>query len=498
MTGSTATKQINLDLTGKSQLELVVTNGGDNLDYDHADWAGARITCGGTGGNQPPVVTISSPTAATTFAVGDLITYQGSATDPQDGTLTGSSLSWQINIQHCIGTSCHIHYFMTVPGSGGSFTVPDHGDMFHFDLTLTATDSAGLSSSSTISIYPRTINLTLATNPTGLQVVTGGTQSTSPFTTTQVQGATVTIYAASPQNGLTFSSWSDGGLEQHNVTLGTTNATYTATFGSSPSFAVTGVSPTDGSTGVAPSTNVTATFATDIDQTTLTSSTFTLQQGANPPVGGALSYNSSTRTVTLDPSSDLQAGQTYTATITTGLKDTSGNTLASAKSWAFTVANSGGGGGSGSLSVTDATPSDGSTGVAPSTNVTATFATDIDQTTLTSSTFTLQQGANPPVGGALSYNSSTRTVTLDPSSDLQAGQTYTATITTGLKDTSGNSLASPKIWTFTVASGGVAAAAVRPATSATSPGRQRRAAGDRSRRTCRTGSSPPATANPSP
>src|SRR5205823_2274713 len=154
------------------------------------DWAGARITCGGGGGSQPPVPTITAPTSATTFAVGDTITFSGSATDPEDGTLPSSGLSWQINIQHCIGTSCHIHYFMTVPGSGGTFTVPDHGDMFHFDLTLTATDSAGASASSTVSIYPRTVNLTLATNPTGLQVVEGGTQATAPYTTTQVQGAT--------------------------------------------------------------------------------------------------------------------------------------------------------------------------------------------------------------------------------------------------------------------------------------------------------------------
>ena len=39
MTGSTATKTINLNLTGKSELRLVVTNGGDTIDYDHADWA---------------------------------------------------------------------------------------------------------------------------------------------------------------------------------------------------------------------------------------------------------------------------------------------------------------------------------------------------------------------------------------------------------------------------------------------------------------------------
>ena len=451
MTGAATTKQINLDLTGKSQLELVVTDGGDNINYDHADWAGAKITCGG-GSDKPPVVTIASPTSATTFAVGDTINFQGSATDPEDGNLPASALSWQINIQHCIGSSCHIHYFMTVPGSGGSFTVPNHGDMFHFDLTLTATDSAGVSSSSTVSIFPRTVNLTLATNPTNLQVVTGGTQSPSPFTTQQVQNATVTIFAPSPQNGLAFSGWSDSGAQQHNVTLGTTDATYTATF-SSPTLSVTGVSPADGSTGVVASTNVTATFSADINQSTLSNSTFTLQQGANPPVAATLSYNTTTHTATLDPNTDLQAGQPYTATITggsTGVTDTSGNTLAASKVWTFTVASGP------TLSVTGVSPADGSTGVVASTNVTATFSADINQSTLSNSTFTLQQGANPPVAATLSYNTTTHTATLDPNTDLQAGQTYTATITggsTGVTDTSGNTLAASKVWTFTVASG---------------------------------------------
>ena len=278
-------------------------------------------------------MTIASPTTATTFAVGDVISFQGSATDPEDGNLPASALSWQINIQHCVGASCHIHFFMTVPGSGGTFTVPDHGDMFHFDLTLTATDSAGVSSSSTVSIFPRTVNLTLATNPAGLQVVTGGTQSSSPFTTTQVQGAQVTIYAPSPQNGLTFSSWSDSGRQQHNVTLGTTDTTYTATFSGTTLSVDRGVAG-GRVVGCGEVTNVTATFSADVDQSTLTASNVTLRQGANPPVAAALSYNAATRTVTLDPNTDLQAGQTYTATIaggSAGVKDTSGNTLAATR-----------------------------------------------------------------------------------------------------------------------------------------------------------------------
>ena len=451
MTATTATKSINLDLTGKSELRLVVTDSGDNNWFDHADWAGARITCGSGGGNQPPVPTISSPTSLTTFAVGDVINFQGSAVDPEDGNLPASGLSWQINIQHCVGVSCHIHYFMTVPGSGGSFTVPDHGDMFHFDLTLTATDSAGRSASTTVSIQPRTLQLTLATNPTGLQVVVGGTAATAPYTTTQVDRATVTIFAPSPQNALSFSSWSDGGVQQHNVTLGTTDATYTANFVASPSFTVTSVSPLDAATNVSAASNVTASFSADVNQSTLTASTVTLRQGANPPVAAALSYNAATRTVTLDPSTDLQAGATYTATVVggaSGVKDTGGNTLAASKVWTFTVAASA------SFTVTSVSPLDAATNVSASSNVTASFSADVNQSTLTASTVTLRQGANPPVAAALSYSAATRTVTLDPSTDLQAGATYTATVVggaSGVKDTGGNTLAASKVWTFTVA-----------------------------------------------
>jgi glucose/arabinose dehydrogenase len=45
MTGSTATKAVDVPISGASQLRLVITNGGDNIDYDHGDWAEARIEC---------------------------------------------------------------------------------------------------------------------------------------------------------------------------------------------------------------------------------------------------------------------------------------------------------------------------------------------------------------------------------------------------------------------------------------------------------------------
>jgi alpha-galactosidase len=33
-------------MTGKTNLQLVITNGGNNVDYDHGDWADAQLTCG--------------------------------------------------------------------------------------------------------------------------------------------------------------------------------------------------------------------------------------------------------------------------------------------------------------------------------------------------------------------------------------------------------------------------------------------------------------------
>ncbi|MCY7419781.1 MAG: NPCBM/NEW2 domain-containing protein, partial [Chloroflexi bacterium] len=45
-TGSSPTLTATVNVTGKTNLQLVVTNGGDNVYYDHGDWADATLTCG--------------------------------------------------------------------------------------------------------------------------------------------------------------------------------------------------------------------------------------------------------------------------------------------------------------------------------------------------------------------------------------------------------------------------------------------------------------------
>ncbi|MCO4238409.1 Ig-like domain-containing protein [Pseudarthrobacter sp. MDT3-28] len=108
---------------------------------------------------------------------------------------------------------------------------------------------------------------------------------------------------------------------------------------------VTGTSPTDGATGVAAAANVTGSFSEAMDASTVTSNTFTLKTGTTT-VPAAVTYSSAGNVATLNPTADLTANTTYTATIkggSSGVKDVAGNALATDKTWTFTTAPAGGG-----------------------------------------------------------------------------------------------------------------------------------------------------------
>jgi hypothetical protein len=40
-----AAKSISVNVTGKGELRLWIGNGGDGNDFDHADWADAKLDC---------------------------------------------------------------------------------------------------------------------------------------------------------------------------------------------------------------------------------------------------------------------------------------------------------------------------------------------------------------------------------------------------------------------------------------------------------------------
>ncbi|MDQ2960052.1 MAG: PQQ-dependent sugar dehydrogenase [Candidatus Dormibacteraeota bacterium] len=190
---------------------------------------------------QPPTATIDTPAASLTYKVGDTIAFSGHATDPQEGAEPASALNWQVLIHHCPGGSCHIHYLTAPTGvAGGSFTIPDHGDDSYFEIVLTATDSAGLADTKSVTIHPQTAAVTVTTAPAGLQVVYDGTAQTAPYTVQSAVGSQHTLTAPTPQGSETFGAWSDGGAAQHNITVGTTPTTFTATYttGTQPDYSL--------------------------------------------------------------------------------------------------------------------------------------------------------------------------------------------------------------------------------------------------------------------
>jgi hypothetical protein len=193
------------------------------------DTASVTITVG----NTAPTATITTPAAGTTWKVGDVITFTGSATDVQDGTLPASALKWDLTMQHC-PSNCHSHPLQSFAGASGSFTAPDHEYPSYLELKLTATDSGGLTNTKVLRLDPKTVELTFATTPGGLSLTVGSTKSTATFTRTVIVGSTNSVSADSPQNKgrktYTFQSWSDGGAQTHGILAPASATTYTARF----------------------------------------------------------------------------------------------------------------------------------------------------------------------------------------------------------------------------------------------------------------------------
>ncbi len=96
--------------------------------------------------------------------------------------------------------------------------------------------------------------------------------------------------------------------------------------------------------------------------------------------------------------------------------------------------------------VTSTEPDNNVTGVPRNQDITFEFSEPMDPSTINSSTFLLTQGSTA-VSGTVTYSGTTATFT--PSDPLSAGTTYTATITTGAKSLTGNSLAANTVWSFT-------------------------------------------------
>jgi glucose/arabinose dehydrogenase/chitodextrinase len=181
-----------------------------------------------------PAVSILAPTDAALFKAGDVITFSGTATDIEDGTLPASAYTWNIDFLH----EGHVHPGIPITGvTSGTFTIPTSGHDFsgftRYRITLTVTDSSGLQSSQFVTVFPDKVNLTFDTAPGGLTLYLDGIAHNAPFVYDTLKGFNHTIEARDQTVGTTsyaFASWTDGGARLHTITVPTTAQTYTASF----------------------------------------------------------------------------------------------------------------------------------------------------------------------------------------------------------------------------------------------------------------------------
>ena len=182
-----------------------------------------------------PTATITSPADGLTFRAGNVITYSGDATDPDEGALPASAFTWRVDFLH----EGHVHPDVTVTNTKtGSFTIPTSGHDFsgntRYRITLTVTDSNGLQDTKSVTIWPQKVNLSFDTAPTGLTLFLDGIAKTAPFSYDTLIGFNHGIEARNQtvgSNNYVFSSWSDGGAQTHNVQVPEAPQSYTATYG---------------------------------------------------------------------------------------------------------------------------------------------------------------------------------------------------------------------------------------------------------------------------
>ena len=211
-----------------------------------------------------------------------------------------------------------------------------------------------------------------------------------------------------------------------------------------PAPAVTSASPAVNSTAVAAGTNVTATFSAVVQGVGV--ATFTVKNSAGGTIPATVTYNAATRTATLDPSGNLPADGTYTATLTggtTAIRDAAGTPLGTT-SWRFTTGPA--------PVVTAYTPGSNALLVRRANNITATFSEAVQG--VGGSSFTVRNAATGAlVAATVSRNGATNQWILDPQQPLAARTKYTVTVGggTAIRDLAGNPLAG-KSWQFTTGS----------------------------------------------
>jgi glucose/arabinose dehydrogenase len=165
--------------------------------------------------NTRPVPLIIFPEEGTTYRAGEVLNFEGSASDAEDGELPASALTWKIDFHH----DDHYHPALASIGniSSSSYEIPRIGeisDNVWYRIHLTATDFDGYSSTVYRDVLPVKTNVTIETEPPGILMNVDGQVLQTPASFTSVVGITRTFeaYSTFQKDGklYVFDKWDNG------------------------------------------------------------------------------------------------------------------------------------------------------------------------------------------------------------------------------------------------------------------------------------------------
>lgn len=183
----------------------------------------------------PPAPSILQPTNAFRYAGGNVVSFAGTASDYSDALLPPSAFAWSGEFRHDGIVDAAV--FSTNGTTNGTFLVattsPGTTNAF-YRLYLTATDAAGNQATTFQDVLPRVSTLNFDTVPSGLQFLFDGQPFGAPTAIPAVAGMTRSLSVASPQSqagtNYSFMLWSDGGLQNHSISVPSADTNYVASF----------------------------------------------------------------------------------------------------------------------------------------------------------------------------------------------------------------------------------------------------------------------------
>lgn len=202
---------------------------------DSRGQSSATITKTVLSGEHPPSLSLTQPEPEARFAVGQAVALAAEASDPEDGTLPGSAITWTLRLRHANHAHPHLG-----PVTGGSvattYPAPENLSAARTSRLVAiaeAVDSQGHTVRARRVLLPRTVLLTFRTRPPGGRLVIQGERLPAPLSLESWVGHVIPVGAPDQRiSGVphVFRRWSDGKARQHDVVSPATPTEYVAVF----------------------------------------------------------------------------------------------------------------------------------------------------------------------------------------------------------------------------------------------------------------------------